>query len=134
MTSARPRQTSPWGCTASTPRFASFFNRRHRRCDALFQGRFKAVLVEDESHAIQLTRYVHLNPVRAKIVARPEEYHWSSYQDYLGVRKAPAWLNGETVLAELALLKSRRHGNDGGAAAIYLARHSLLLTDQQEER
>jgi putative transposase len=62
--------------------YASSFNRRHRRCGALFQGRFKAVLVEDESHALELTRYIHLNPVRAGIVERPEQYPWSSYQDF----------------------------------------------------
>jgi REP element-mobilizing transposase RayT len=87
--------------------YASFFNRRYRRCGALFQGRFKAVLVEDESHALELTRYVHLNPVRARIVERPEQYGWSSYQDYLGMRKAPAWLDWETVVGELAKKRSR---------------------------
>jgi hypothetical protein len=87
--------------------YASFFNRRHRRCGALFQGRFKAVLVEDESHALELTRYVHLNPARATIVQRPEEYAWSSYQDYLGMRKASPWLDWETVVGELAKDRSR---------------------------
>lgn len=86
--------------------YASGFNRRHRRCGALFQGRFKTVLVEDESHALELTRYVHLNAVRARMVERPEEYGWSSYPDYLGLRKAPAWLDWETVVGELA--KDRR--------------------------
>jgi REP element-mobilizing transposase RayT len=87
--------------------YASGFNRRHRRCGALFQGRFKAVLVEDESHALELTRYIHLNPVRARIVQRPEAYGWSSYQDYLGVRKAAAWLDWQTALAEVAKDRSR---------------------------
>lgn len=87
--------------------YASFFNRRHRRCGALFQGRFKAVLVEDDSHATELTRYLHLNPVRARIVARPEDYAWSSYRDYLGLRKTPPWFDGETVLRELAKDRSR---------------------------
>jgi putative transposase len=87
--------------------YASFFNRRHRRCGALFQGRFKAVLVEDDTHATELTRDIHLNPVRARIVGRPEDYVWSSYQDYLGMRKAPAWLDWETVLSEVARDRSR---------------------------
>jgi len=87
--------------------YASFFNRRHRRCGALFQGRFKAVLVEEESHALELTRYVHLNPVRAEIVQRPEEYGWSSYRHYLNAGKAPAWLDWQTVLAEVAKDPSR---------------------------
>jgi len=87
--------------------YATFFNRRHRRCGALFQGRFKAVLVEDESHALELTRYVHLNPLRARMVERPEEYGWRSYQAYLGLRKVPAWLDWETVVGELAKDRSR---------------------------
>jgi len=87
--------------------YASGFNRRYRRSGSLFQGRFKAVLVEDDSHALQLTRYVHLNPVRASIVERPEEYGWSSYQDYLAVRKAPEWLDCETVLDGFGKNRSR---------------------------
>ena len=87
--------------------YASGFNRRYRRCGALFQGRFQAVLVENDSHALELTRYVHLNPVRASIVVRPEEYAWSSYQDYLAVRAAPGWLDCEAVLAALAKNGSR---------------------------
>jgi REP element-mobilizing transposase RayT len=81
---------------------ASAFNRRYGRGGALFQGRFKAVLVEDESHDLELTRYIHLNPVRAGIEQRPEHYDWSSYQDYLGVRKVPAWLDCGSVLGGLA--------------------------------
>ncbi len=87
--------------------YASYFNRRYGRCGALLQGRFKAVLVEDESHALELSRYVHLNPVRARLVERPDEYGWSSYRDYLGSRQAPAWLDWETVLGELAKDRSR---------------------------
>jgi REP element-mobilizing transposase RayT len=90
--------------------YASGFNRRYRRCGALFQGRFKAILVEDESHALELTRYIHLNPVRARLVERPEDYGWSSYQDFLGVRKAPAYLDWESVLGELARDRSRARG------------------------
>ncbi len=86
--------------------YASAFNRRYRRCGALFQGRFKAVVVEDESHALELTRYIHLNPVRASLVDRPDQYAWSSYHDYLGLRPAPAWLDWETVVSELG--KDRR--------------------------
>jgi len=90
--------------------YASGFNRRYRRSGALFQGHFKAVLVEDESHDLELTRYIHLNPVRARIEQRPEEYDWSSYQDYLGVRKPSAWLDYGSVLSGLAKDQSRARG------------------------
>jgi putative transposase len=97
-----PRPNLSAGMHDLNSAYASGFNRRWRRCGALFQGRFKAVLVEKESHALELSRYLHLNPARAGIVERPEEYAWSSYQDYLGRRRAPAWLDWETVVAELA--------------------------------
>ena len=73
--------------------YATWFNRRHRRVGSLFQGRFKAILVEDESYCWALSRYIHVNPVRAKMVERPEDYPWSSYQHYLRSRKAPGWLD-----------------------------------------
>lgn len=80
--------------------YASLFNRRHRRVGSLYQGRFKAILVEDESYSWELSRYVHLNPVRAKMVSDPEEYRWGSYTAYFDRRQAPDWLHWETVLAE----------------------------------
>jgi hypothetical protein len=87
--------------------YASAFNRRHRRCGSLFQGRFKAILVENESYSLELTRYIHLNPVRARVVERAEDYYWSSYQDYLARRKTPPWLDWETVVGRLARSRSR---------------------------
>jgi REP element-mobilizing transposase RayT len=90
--------------------YASLFNRRHRRCGSLCQGRYKGILVEDESHSWELSRYVHLNPVRAKMVARPEDYPWSSYPAFFDRRKAPDWLDWKTVLLEhgTSLSSSRR--------------------------
>lgn len=80
---------------------------------SLFQGRFKAILVENQTHAWELSRYVHLNPVRAKMVPLPEQYTWSSYRAYRFARNAaaaPAWLDWETVLREHSkeLRNSRR--------------------------
>ena len=86
--------------------YATWFNRRHRRVGSLFQGRFKAILVEDESYCWALSRYIHLNPIRAKMVQRPEDHPWSSYQHYLRSRKAPDWLDWQSVLAEIG--KDRR--------------------------
>jgi REP element-mobilizing transposase RayT len=82
--------------------YASLFNRRYRRAGSLFQGRFKAVLVESETHSWELSRYIHLNPVRTRIVQRARDYRWSSYPAYLDRRKAPDWLDWETVVLERA--------------------------------
>jgi len=80
--------------------YASFFNVRHTRRGPLFQSRFRAVLVEAAAHDWELTRYVHLNPVRAGLAARPEDYPWSSARHYLSSRGAPKWLAWQEVLAQ----------------------------------
>ena len=88
--------------------YATWFNRRHGRVGPLFQGRFKAILVEHGSHEWELSRYVHLNPVRARLVERPEAYRWGSCRAYLTGGRAPAWLAWEDVL--------RQHGRTLRAA------------------
>ncbi len=64
--------------------YARSFNRRHGRVGALFQSRYHAVLVETEEHAWSIVRYLALNPVRAGLCARPEEWPWSSYSELVG--------------------------------------------------
>lgn len=79
--------------------YTSYFNRKHGRVGHLFQGRFKAILVEKDVYALELSRYIHLNPVRAAIVKRPEDYPWSSYRIYIGKEKGFQFLETNTVLA-----------------------------------
>jgi REP element-mobilizing transposase RayT len=81
--------------------YAAWFNHRHKRAGHLFQGRFHAFLVEKEAYFAELLRYVVLNPVRANMVARPENYRWSSYRATAGVEAAPAWLDVASALAWL---------------------------------
>jgi putative transposase len=76
------------------------FNMRHGRVGHLFQGRFKAVLVQKDSHFLEACRYVILNPVRAKMVERPEQWVWSSYGPTAGWRKPPACLMADWVLSQ----------------------------------
>ena len=82
--------------------YASLFNQRHKRVGPLYQGRFKSILVENESHSWELSRYVHLNPCRASLAHAPFEYRWSSYRFYLDGTRAPAWLDWKTILAEFS--------------------------------
>lgn len=79
--------------------YTTYFNIKRKRAGHLFQGRYKAILVEFDEYAMELTRYLHLNPVRAGMVARPEEYCWSCYQSYIGLRPSPDWLRLEAILA-----------------------------------
>jgi REP element-mobilizing transposase RayT len=80
--------------------FTQRMNRRHDRVGHLLQGRFHAVLVERESHLLELARYVVLNPVRAGMIAAPETYRWSSLRATIGLDPPPPWLAIEPTLAE----------------------------------
>lgn len=82
-------------------------NRRHARVGHVFQGRFKAVLVERDSYLLELCRYVVLNPVRAGLVKQPERYRWSSYRATAGLEKAPEWLAREWVLGQFSSQQRR---------------------------
>lgn len=76
------------------------FNKRYGRVGPLFQGRYKAVLVEADSYSLQLSKYIHLNPVKAKIAAKPEEYPYSSYAVYIGKTKPEDFLNTSFILSQ----------------------------------
>lgn len=78
--------------------YAGWFNHRHQRSGHLFQGRFHSFLVERETYLRELLRYVVLNPVRAKMVARPEDYRWSSYRSTAGIEATDTWLDVPTAL------------------------------------
>jgi len=78
------------------------FNRRHGRVGHVFQGRYKAILVERESYLLELCRYVVLNPLRAGMVGKPGDYRWSSYRATVGREPAPAFLTTDWVLAQFA--------------------------------
>jgi REP element-mobilizing transposase RayT len=75
------------------------FNVRHRRVGHLWQGRYKAILVEEGSYLRECSRYIHLNPNRAKITRPAERYRWSSYRSYVGGRSAVPWVQTRLVLA-----------------------------------
>ncbi|MCL0065836.1 transposase [Dehalococcoidia bacterium] len=62
--------------------YSVYVNRKYQRVGHLFQGRYKAFIVDNEGYLLELSRYLHLNPVRAKIVEKPQDYRWSSYGDY----------------------------------------------------
>ena len=72
--------------------YTTYFNVKRARSGHLFQGRYKAILVEIDEYAKELSRYIHLNPVRAGMSARPEQYRWSSYRSYIGESEPPDWL------------------------------------------
>jgi putative transposase len=83
------------------------FNKKHHRAGHLFQGRFKAIVVEKESYLKELCRYVVLNPVRARMVKRAEDWKWSSYRVTAGLEKAEPWLETDWILGQFGKTESQ---------------------------
>ena len=79
--------------------YTGYFNRKYGRVGHLFQGRYKGIIVEKEAYLIPLSRYVHLNPVRAGVVERPEQYRWSTYRGYIVKGKEEEWVEYSWVLS-----------------------------------
>lgn len=77
--------------------FTQRFNKRHRKVGHLFQGRFKAVLVDRDSYLLEVCRYVELNPVRAGMVPRAGDWPWSSFSALTGQAPCPPWLDRAAV-------------------------------------
>lgn len=92
------KQTSINGITklirAVSTRYVMYFNKKYDRVGTLFQGKYKAVLILDDSYLLHLSRYIHLNPYPG---SDPRLYEYSSYDYYLG-RKSAKWLNTEEIL------------------------------------
>jgi len=82
-------------------RYTRYINRKMGHFGHLFQGRYRAILVDAESYLLELVRYIHLNPVRAKLVKRPEDYDWSGHKSYIG-KKRESWLTEEWVLGQFS--------------------------------
>ncbi len=79
--------------------YAIYFNVKYKRVGPLYQGRFKALLVEQDEYLHYLSCYIHLNPVRAGIVKLPQEYVYSSYNDFVSNKTPPQWLNTNFILS-----------------------------------
>jgi REP element-mobilizing transposase RayT len=118
--------------------YTQHFNRRHDLVGHLFQGRYKAILVQKESYLLEVARYVVLNPVRAKLVCLPDEWQWSSYRYFMRQHSVPDWLHTDWLLKQFgtsrpaALLAFRDFVLAGLEAGSPLnkIRHQLLLGDE----
>ena len=85
--------------------YTQWFNRAHGRVGHVFQGRYKAILVEKESYLLELSRYIVLNPVRAGMVRSARHWRWSSYRATVGETQKPRCLNVDWVLAAFGARK-----------------------------
>ena len=86
------------------------FNRRHRRVGHVFQGRYKAILVDKDSHLLELSRYVVLNPVRAGMVNDAGDWQWSSYLATLGQNSSSSWLQTDWLLRQFSYERTQAIG------------------------
>jgi REP element-mobilizing transposase RayT len=108
-----PRANLSNGMRELNGNYTKAFNWRHQREGHLFQARFKSILVEKEHYLRELIRYVVLNPVRAGMVERAEDWRWSSYRATAGLAESPDWLETGWVLGCF--------GNDRSKAALEYA-------------
>ena len=113
------------------------FNRRHGLSGHLYQGRYKAILIQKENYLLELTRYVVLNPLRADMVKKLEDWPWSSYLATINAVSAPEWLDVDWLFGQFG--KQRKQAIRAYARFIMVGkglpspldqiRHQLLLGD-----
>jgi REP element-mobilizing transposase RayT len=119
--------------------YSQYFNRQHELVGHVFQGRYTAILCQRETYLMELSRYVVLNPVRARMVALPAEWPWSSYRAIIGVNDAPSWLQHDRMLAQFGSHRTsaRRAYEEfvlkgiGEPSPLRAVKNQLLLGDEE---
>lgn len=114
-------------------------NRRHHLVGHVFQGRYKAVLVQKETHLLELARYIVLNPLRAGMVASDTEWHWSSHHFMLDPAGKPDWLETQWLLGQFGLSLDRAveryrqfvAAGAGMQSPLRQMQYQLILGDEQ---
>jgi hypothetical protein len=91
--------------------YTTYFNVKRKRSGHLFQGRFKSIVVDADEYAMELSRYIHLNPVRAGGVKNPEYHEWSSYRAYIGNSDTQDWLKTDFILSGFGTGRESRQKN-----------------------
>lgn len=105
--------------------YANWFHTRYQLTGSIFQGRFKSILVEADSYALVLSAYIHLNPLRAGMIQKLKDYPWSSYLDYLHLRKPQ--------IANLDLSLVLRYFSPDPISAMKQYQEYLLQNQQMED-
>jgi REP element-mobilizing transposase RayT len=103
--------------------YAQGFNRRHAQTGHVFEARYRSILVETDSHLLEVARYVVLNPVRAGLCTEPGDWPWSSFRATAGFEPVPEWLSTDRVLGQFA---------DSRSAAV--ARYRDFVADASRQR
>ncbi|HEY4082289.1 MAG TPA: transposase [Burkholderiaceae bacterium] len=114
--------------------YSQAYNRRHGKVGHVFQGRFKAILVDRDNYLMEVCRYVDLNPVRAAMVERPADWPWSSYRAHCGLAEPLPWLDTPSLHGFLLGQDAKTQQQKGRAAQQYVewvqAGHGVRLWDE----
>ncbi|WP_287778079.1 transposase [Janthinobacterium sp.] len=118
--------------------YSQHFNRRHRLVGHLFQGRYKAILVQKENYLLTLIRYIVLNPLRARMVSSLDAWHWSSHHYYIGDTAPPCWLERDWLLQQFGAKRNDAVAayyrfvlaGIGAASPLSHIRHQVLLGNE----
>ncbi len=86
--------------------YVLYFNRKYRRCGHFFQNRFISELILEDSYLLQVSKYIHNNPVKACMVKKPEKYIWSSYSDY-GVNRKSDLIDTSKILDSISNISTK---------------------------
>jgi REP element-mobilizing transposase RayT len=96
--------------------YTSAYNRRLKRVGHLYQGRYKAILIDMDSYLLELSRYIHLNPVRVwphqgkelrEQIKHLDKYEWSGLAGYLDAKKKQSWVSYDTVLSQIGASRKK---------------------------
>ncbi|GAB3387546.1 hypothetical protein GCM10027317_38970 [Massilia agri] len=115
--------------------YAQLISRRYELVGHLFQGRYKAILVQKESHLLEVSRYIVLNPIRANMVSSLDEWPWTSHHFLIGARHPPEWLKRDWLLSQfgttqadaIAAYQAFVQAGLGQASPLAATRHGVLL-------
>ena len=117
--------------------YSQYFNRRHNIVGHMFQGRYKAILVQKESYLLELSRYIVLNPLRANLVRSPENWPWSSYRYFVSKKNPLPWLERTWLLSQFGTTDAQAipafqafiQAGIGKSSPLTETRHQVLLGD-----
>jgi len=109
--------------------YAQRFNLRHERTGHVFEGPYHAALIEKDTHMLEVSRYVVLNPVRGGLCVRPEDWPWSSYSATIGLEPSPIWLAADELLAHFGEPVDRARGQYRS----FVNEHSAVLAMARDQ-
>lgn len=87
--------------------YTKYYNQKYKKDGALFRGRYKAILVDAENYLLRVSRYIHLNPVKAGLAKHPCQYRWSSYRFYTYKIASPDWLYTSEILSSFGIKQQK---------------------------